>query len=134
MVQTTGKTVVTKKTASPPKALSTIKKAATKPVTAKAAAKPVAQPASKATLKKPTKAATATKGNGELLTPKKTTKSTRVSGAVTPEQRYCMICDAAYFRAEQRGFVGGSAEQDWREAEIEIDQKLCAVQGQQQNH
>lgn len=134
MAQTTGKTVVTKKTASPPKALSTIKKAATKPAPAKVAAKPVAKPASKTTVKKPTKAATAAKGNGELLKPKKTTKSASVSGAVTPEQRYCMICDAAYFRAELRGFVGGSAEQDWREAEIEIDQKLCAVQGQQQNH
>ena len=74
MAQTTGKTVVTKKTASPPKALSTIKKAATKPAPAKVAAKPVAKPASKTTVKKPTKAATAAKGNGELLKPKKTTK------------------------------------------------------------
>lgn len=134
MAQTTGKTVVTKKTASPPKALSTIKKAATQPVTAKAAAKPAAKPASKTTVKKPTKAATVKKESGDLPTQKKVAKSVNVSGAVTPEQRYRMICDAAYFRAEQRGFIGGSVEQDWREAEIEIDQKLCAVQGQQQNH
>ena len=47
---------------------------------------------------------------------------------VTPEQRYRMICDAAYFRAERRGFVGGSALQDWLEAEAEIDALLREMQ------
>jgi hypothetical protein len=31
-----------------------------------------------------------------------------------------MVAEAAYFRAERRGFVGGSPEQDWFEAEIEL--------------
>jgi hypothetical protein len=31
-----------------------------------------------------------------------------------------MVAEAAYFRAEQRGFVGGSPEQDWFEAEVEL--------------
>lgn len=40
---------------------------------------------------------------------------------VTPEQRYQMIAEAAYFRAEKRGFVGGDSALDWVEAEAEID-------------
>lgn len=40
--------------------------------------------------------------------------------SVTPEKRYQMIAEAAYFRAEKRGFVMGDAAQDWLEAEAEI--------------
>ena len=44
---------------------------------------------------------------------------------VTSEKRYQMIAEAAYFRAEKRGFVGGdAAAQDWLEAEAEIDRIL----------
>lgn len=43
---------------------------------------------------------------------------------VSPELRQLMIRDAAYFRAEHRGFNGGDPEQDWREAEAEIDRML----------
>jgi Protein of unknown function (DUF2934) len=52
--------------------------------------------------------------------PKKSEKKT----PVTPEQRYQMIAEAAYFRAEKRGFVGGDVSQDWLEAEAEIDSIL----------
>jgi len=43
---------------------------------------------------------------------------------VSPEQRYQMISEAAYFRAEKRGFVGGDVARDWLEAEAEIDSIL----------
>ena len=43
---------------------------------------------------------------------------------MSPELRQLMIRDAAYFRAEHRGFNGGDPEQDWREAEAEIDRML----------
>jgi predicted nucleic acid-binding Zn-ribbon protein len=43
---------------------------------------------------------------------------------VDPEQRSRMIAEAAYFRAEQRGFEGGDPLVDWVEAEAEIDSKL----------
>ena len=43
---------------------------------------------------------------------------------VTPEQRYQMIAEAAYFHAERRGFVGGDPGLDWAEAEAEIDRLL----------
>jgi len=35
-----------------------------------------------------------------------------------------MIATAAYFRAEKRGFAGGSAEQDWYEAEAELRERF----------
>lgn len=41
--------------------------------------------------------------------------------AVTPEQRHRMIAEAAYLRAEARGFRGGNPVDDWLQAEAEID-------------
>ena len=43
---------------------------------------------------------------------------------VDPTTRIEMVSRAAYFRAERRGFTGGSALQDWLEAEAEIDRLL----------
>ena len=40
---------------------------------------------------------------------------------LTPEQRRQLISTWAYHRAEQRGFSGGSPEQDWLEAEAALD-------------
>ncbi len=40
---------------------------------------------------------------------------------LTPEQRRELIATWAYHRAELRGFSGGSPEQDWLEAEAELD-------------
>lgn len=37
-----------------------------------------------------------------------------------PPQWQAKVAEAAYFRAEARGFSGGSAEQDWIEAEAEV--------------
>lgn len=38
------------------------------------------------------------------------------------EDRRRLISDAAFFRAERRGFVGGDPDQDWYEAEQEINE------------
>lgn len=43
---------------------------------------------------------------------------------VTPEERYRMIAEAAYFRAEKRGFVGGDMAEDWLQAEAETERLL----------
>ncbi len=43
---------------------------------------------------------------------------------VNEEQRRQMIAEAAYFRAERRGFDGGDSVADWIEAEAEVDQRL----------
>lgn len=50
------------------------------------------------------------------------------SRAFTGEDRYRMIAEAAYFRAESRGFAGGSDLDDWLAAEMEIDQILGVVE------
>lgn len=43
---------------------------------------------------------------------------------VTAEHRHRLISEAAYYRAEQRGFLGGDPAEDWVEAEAEIDRRL----------
>jgi hypothetical protein len=40
------------------------------------------------------------------------------------EDRQRLIAEAAYFRAEQRGFVPGCEIEDWLAAELEIDALL----------
>ena len=40
---------------------------------------------------------------------------------LSAEERYRAIAEAAYYKAESRGFQEGDPGQDWREAEAEID-------------
>lgn len=49
--------------------------------------------------------------------------STNHSG-VTTEVRRRMISEAAYYRAEHRHFQGGDPDQDWYEAELDIEERL----------
>ena len=51
----------------------------------------------------------------------------RVAEGVTqvdPELRREMIATAAYFIAEQRGFMPGHEEEDWYRAEAAVDRQL----------
>ncbi len=48
---------------------------------------------------------------------------------VNPEERERLIREAAYLRAEQRGFSGGSPDEDWMAAEAEIDEMLTRKAG-----
>jgi len=50
---------------------------------------------------------------------------------VTGGRRRQMIAEAAYFKAERRGFNGGDAVRDWCEAEAEIDAQLRGVENGQ---
>lgn len=43
---------------------------------------------------------------------------------ITAEERHRMIAEAAYYRALQRGFSAGSSEDDWLQAEHEVNQAL----------
>jgi hypothetical protein len=43
---------------------------------------------------------------------------------VSAEQRRAMIAEAAYLRAERRGFEGGDPVADWLESEREVDALL----------
>lgn len=41
-----------------------------------------------------------------------------------PDKRHALICEAAYFRAERRGFCPGQELDDWLAAEGDIDRTL----------
>lgn len=43
---------------------------------------------------------------------------------IDPDQRRALIAQAAYFRAERRGFVPGYEAEDWLAAESEVDTAL----------
>lgn len=92
------------------------KPAVVKPAVAKTAA---VKPAAKAAAKPAVKSAAKTAAG-------KTTARRAKAKAVSPEQRYMMIAEAAYFRAEKRGFTGTDAWHDWYEAEREIDGMLAS--------
>ncbi len=48
---------------------------------------------------------------------------------VSTEVRWRMIADAAYYRFQSRGCVHGYHEQDWQDAESEIDRRLNGQDG-----
>lgn len=48
------------------------------------------------------------------------------SASITQEQRQFMICEAAYYIAEHRGFGPGHDVDDWLEAEQQIDAVLTS--------
>jgi Protein of unknown function (DUF2934) len=58
---------------------------------------------------------------------KATTPARRLQ--VTAEARRAMIAEAAYLRAEQRGFAPGYETEDWLAAEIETDALLRSAHG-----
>jgi hypothetical protein len=60
-------------------------------------------------------------GKIEAKQPTRVSKSLR---EFSSEERERMITEVAYRRAKRRGFTGGSSEQDWREAEAEVDRAL----------
>ena len=55
-------------------------------------------------------------------------KNSDILHPVTPEQRYHYVEVAAYYIAEKRGFDAGSTEEDWAQAELEIDRLLAEGQ------
>lgn len=88
------------------------------------------KPAAKKTAAATGKAKTATATN-KTTTNKPAATRPRTAGrkaappalTPTPEERYKMIQDAAYFMAEKSGFLGGAMDY-WMAAEIEIDAAL----------
>ena len=53
-------------------------------------------------------------------------KPDKASVPVTPEVRQVMICQAAYYIAEHRGFEPGHDVDDWLAAEEQIDAALTS--------
>jgi len=60
------------------------------------------------------------------------TATTDPHTGISPEDRLRMIEQAAYFRAQQRGFSGGDPVEDWLAAEREINRQLPSPQQQKQ--
>jgi hypothetical protein len=60
--------------------------------------------------------------------PRKTLSITKAEAVfapfVDPERRAEMIAEAAYYRAEGRGFAPGHETEDWLAAEAEVDASL----------
>jgi DUF2934 family protein len=52
-----------------------------------------------------------------------------VQVAVSEDVRRGMIAEAAYLRAERRGFAAGREDEDWLAAEAEVDALLKARHG-----
>ena len=89
------------------------KKAVAKKSAAKSAVKNTASKKSvvkKSTIKKKSNTSKADKSNVDLN--------------ISSEERQHMIAEAAYRRAEKRGFITGGENQDWFDAEKEIDAML----------
>jgi Protein of unknown function (DUF2934) len=55
---------------------------------------------------------------------RKVSKKASHAPTVSAEERYRMIAEAAYYRAEKRGFQCWGPVQDWLAAEKEIDERL----------
>lgn len=51
-------------------------------------------------------------------------RTSTIRQTVTPEERQRMISEAAYYKAESRGFSEADPDRDWYEAEAEIDGML----------
>ena len=99
---------------------------ATKKATPASAEKVTAAP--KAAVKKPAAAKTAA-AKTVTSAAKKSTEAAKKPAAkrasssksvFTPEQRYLMVAEAAYYRSERQGFMGDPV-QNWVEAEAEIE-------------
>ena len=52
---------------------------------------------------------------------------TRFTG---PEKRAALIAEAAFFRAEKRGFAPGHETEDWLAAEAEVDATLMSARSE----
>lgn len=74
----------------------------------------------KAAVPSPAKAAAARKSTTT------TTRNAPRRSEVSEDMRRGMIAQAAYLRAERRGFTGGNEVEDWLAAEAEVDSLLKA--------
>jgi phasin family protein len=62
--------------------------------------------------------------------PKKdTAKKAETKKSVSPLERWNMVTEAAYYRAQARGFLGGNPMEDWQEAEKAIDAEYTVDYG-----
>ena len=63
-------------------------------------------------------------GKSRTFATQQQTQHAQAPAAIRPADRYQSIAEAAYLRAERRGFLPGCELQDWLEAEAEVDTLL----------
>jgi len=63
-----------------------------------------------------------------MLSTKRNPRQTSTSQNNAEVEREQLIATAAYYRAQQRGFVSGGELDDWLQAEVEVDRFLTGGQ------
>jgi len=63
---------------------------------------------------------------------RKSAPTTAAREQVSPAARHALIAEAAYLRAERRGFAPGHETEDWLAAEAEVDALLRDEQSPRQ--
>lgn len=109
----------TTETTKPKRSTSAAKKAAVSAAETPAAKKPAAKTAAKSPAKSASKTTTKAKTGTKTTRTRKAT-----SAAVTAEERYRMIAEAAYYIAESNGFDNARNMEYWLEAEAQVDKGL----------
>jgi len=72
----------------------------------------------------------AAEGSGEAANVRsKNATSTKPPIKIGSQEWQEMVAAAAYYRAEARGFYGGSPEQDWLDAEAELLERIAPDAG-----
>lgn len=66
--------------------------------------------------------------NGAMVVLESVQREMSASGGIDPEVRRQLVEAEAYFRAERRGFAGGSELDDWVAAEAAVDSRLQQMQ------
>jgi hypothetical protein len=66
----------------------------------------------------------ATKASVARKTPARRTPPAGIMLPVSHEERWRMVAEAAYYIAQRRGFIGGDTNDDWAQAEAEVQAKL----------
>ena len=66
-------------------------------------------------------------GESQTFATQQQTEQAHAAATLGPQDRYHSIAEAAYLRAEHRGFLPGCELQDWLEAEAEVDKLLTRV-------
>ncbi|MBI4742170.1 MAG: DUF2934 domain-containing protein [Betaproteobacteria bacterium] len=81
-----------------------------------------------ATAKPETARTWAVEGSAAIPARRKSARKSAAVQAISPERRHCLIELAAYFIAENQGFVGASSHEHWLQAEREIDASIASGQ------
>jgi hypothetical protein len=66
-------------------------------------------------------------GKSQTFATQQQTQQAQAPATVGQQDRYHSIAEAAYLRAQHRGFLPGCELQDWLEAEAEVDKLLTRV-------